>query len=348
MNDVVETKDPTEEAVCAPQPADRSGGWMGRLRKLLGNRTIGLVLVDVVFILVLSRLSKWFLTSENFNVILTNMALESIALAGLTMLLAAGLFDLSVDGVVAMSGVIVGKLLNMKVGVVPAIVAGMGAALLVGLVNGTFINKLRMNPLMTTLATWWISAGIAVGITRAISPYGFPRVFQDIGQLRVFGIRIIVYYAIVIIGFFAVVLAKTRFGYHIYATGGNRRAALLHGINVDRLGIILYMIVAGLAGFVGVVMAARLNAGTPNAVDGMTLRVIAGAVIGGCALGGGRGSIIGGLLGLLLMNMLSNATVLMGISPWWQKGIIGAVLFIAVTVDALRGRRTGGTSIGIL
>jgi len=347
MNDVTEMKDPAEEAVCAPQPAHRHG-WIGRIRKLLSNRTIGLLLVDLAFILLLSRLSKWFLTRENFEVILTNMALESIALAGLTMLLAAGQFDLSVDGVVAMSGVIVGKLLNSHVAVVPAIAAAMGAALLVGLVNGAFINKLRMNPLMTTLATWWMSAGIALGITRAISPYGFPRVFQDIGQLRVFGVKIIVYYAIVIIAFFAIVLAKTRFGYHVYATGGNHRAALLHGINVDRLGITLYVIVAALAGFIGVVMAARLNAGTPNAVDGMALRVIAGAVIGGCALGGGRGSIIGGLLGLLLMNMLSNATTLLGVSPWWQKAIIGSVLFIAVTLDAIRGRRTGGTSIGIL
>jgi len=346
MKDAVEIADPVEEAVCAPQPA-KASGWMGGVGKVLSNRTIGLLVVNVAFILLLSRLSKYFLTGENFTVIINNMALESIALAGLTMVLAAGLFDLSVDGIVDMSGVIVGKLLNLGVGVVPAMAAAMGAALLVGLINGTFINKLRMNPLMTTLATWWITVGIGLGITRAISPFGFPKVFQDIGQIRIFGIKIFVYYAIIILAFFAIMLAKTRFGYHVYAMGGNRRAALLHGINVDRLGIILYVILGGLSGFIGIVMAARLNAGTPNAVDGMALRVIAGATIGGCALGGGRGSIVGGLLGLLLMNMLSNATTLLGVSPWWQKAIIGSVLFIAVTLDAIRGRKTGGVGLGI-
>jgi ribose transport system permease protein len=158
------------------------------------------------------------------------------------------------------------------------------------------------------------------------------------GQERFLGIRIFVWYAIAVVGVLALVLARTKFGRHVYIMGGNPEAGRLFGVRVDKIGIQLYVLMGFLAAFVGVVLAARLDAGSPNAVDGMTMRVIAAAVIGGCALSGGKGNVLAGLLGLLLLNMLTNAATILGISPYWQKSLIGGVLLLALVLDVSGGR----------
>jgi ribose transport system permease protein len=306
--------------------------WLGRFVR---SRIFLLIFVNLAFMAVIGVLKPVFLTRQNLTVVFTNLALETIVMCTVVLLLVGGLFDLSLDGIVAMAGIIAGKLMEGGTHAIPAVAAGMGAGLAVGLINGLAVNKLKVNPLMGTLATWWITLGIAFGITRALSPYGFPEGFQAIGQVRIFGLKIFVYYALVAVIFFSILLNRTRFGWRVFAMGGDRRATRLYGVNTDRLGIILYLLAAGASSFVGIVLAARLNSSTPNAVDGMTLRVIAAAVIGGAGLAGGRGSVIGALLGLLLMSILTNATILFGVSPFWQKGLVGLILFVAVVLDAI-------------
>jgi ribose/xylose/arabinose/galactoside ABC-type transport system permease subunit len=153
------------------------------------------------------------------------------------------------------------------------------------------------------------------------------------------GVDTPVWYLIVLVPIVAWVLAKTRFGYHVYATGGDPEAARLRGVKVDRVVIVCFVAMGVTAGLAGLVYAARLNAATPIAVSGANLRVIAGAVIGGCSLSGGRGSVVGAMLGILFMTMLTNATVVLGINPYWQYTILGGVIFAAVAADALASRR---------
>ena len=169
------------------------------------------------------------------------------------------------------------------------------------------VEKLGLNPLMTTLATWWAASGAALGLTRGSYPYDFPDSFHEFGRGQFVGWLFPIWYALFFIIILAIVLKFQRFGYHIYATGGGREAARRQGVKVDRLGISLFVLVALLSAFVGVVFAARIGTAAPNAVDGFALQIIAAGVIGGASLGGGRGSIIGALLGLLFLQMLTSA-----------------------------------------
>ena len=196
-----------------------------------------------------------------------------------------------------------------------------------------------MNPLMTTLGTWWVSQGIAFGVTQGISSHTFPQAFIDLGYAAPFGITMPIWYAGVLVALAIWVLSKTKFGYHIYATGGNREGARLNGVNVDRITIICFVLVALASALAGIIYAARLNAAVPQTVNGLNLRVIAGAVIGGCSLSGGEGTIVGALLGLFFMTMLTNASIMLNISPYWQMCILGVVVLIAVGADALAKRR---------
>jgi ribose transport system permease protein len=301
------------------------------------RRVIGLLAINAVFILVMAIAKPVFVSWTNLSALLGNIAFESIAMAGLTLLLVAKLFDLSVDGTVSFAGVVAGKLMVAGLNPLFAILAGLATGALAGLTNGILVMKLKINPIVATLSTWWIMTGAAYGLTKSISSYGFPEWFQAIGQARVGGIRIYVIYAIVIVGVLSMILAKTKFGRHIYIMGGNPEAGRLFGVKVEKLGIKLYVIMGVLASLIGIVLAARLDASSPNAVDGMTMRVIAAAVIGGCALSGGKGNILAGFLGLLLLNMLTNASIIFGVSPYWQKSIIGAVLLLALVIDVSNG-----------
>jgi ribose transport system permease protein len=266
------------------------------------------------------------------------MALEVIALSGYTLLLIGGYFDLSVDGIVSLTGITAGLLMVSGVQWGVAVLIAMIFALGIGLFNGFIVAKVKINGLIATLTTWWICVGISMGLTKALSPYGFPEAFQALGQSRLLGFRSVVLYAIVAVVILSIVLHYTKIGSHIYVSGDNRQSAELMGIETTRLGIGMYVLVAGLSGFIGLMVASRLNAASPIAVDGMALRVIAAAVIGGANLSGGKGTIIGGLLGLLLMHILGNAIIQLGVSPYFQKAVIGGVLLLAVLIERINFR----------
>jgi ribose transport system permease protein len=315
-------------------------------RRLLGNRAMIMFLINIAFILIMTQLSPYFLYAgngfANFKVMFVSMAMDTIVLAAMVMLLIGGMFDLSVDGVVNMTGVITGAMLVSGAAIWVAVLAGLAAAIVVGMINGIAVTRLKMNPLMTTLGTWWVSQGLAFGITQGISSHSFPQGFIDIGYSAPLGVSMPIWYAGVLVALAIWVLAKTRFGYHIYATGGNREGARLHGVKVDRVTIISFVLVALASAFAGIVYAARLNAAVPQTVNGLNLRVIAGAVIGGCSLNGGEGSIVGALFGLFFMTMLTNASIMLNISPYWQMCTLGVVVLIAVGADALAKRRLPG------
>lgn len=294
------------------------------------RKILGLVAANIILIIIMWIITPYFFTKSNLVVLVDNIALEAIALSGYTLLLIGGYFDLSIDGIVSLTGVVAGL---MMVGGIPWYIA-VGASLLVsgiiGFVNGFIVVKLGINGLIATLTTWWICIGVSLGLTKALSPYGFPEGFQLIGQTRLLGFRSAVLCAIVVVIILSVVLHWHRIGAHIYASGDNKQSSKMMGIDITRLGIGLYVLVGLLSGFIGLMIASRLNAASPIAVDGMALRVIAAVVIGGGSLSGGKGSIVAGLLGLCIMHILSNSMIQLGISPYWQKSLLGGILLIAV------------------
>jgi ribose transport system permease protein len=331
--------DPSAATAVQQIPALPRYGRRGWASRVFGRRDVIMLLINLAFIAGMAGLSPYFVTLPNFNVMLVGMAMETIVLAAMVMLLVGGMFDLSVDGVVNMSGVLTGALLTRGINMWLAIAAGVASAVIIGLINGFSVTKLKMNPLMTTLGTWWIAQGIAYGITQGISSHTFSPQFIALGMGAPFSLTMPLWYMIVLVPLGIWVLAKTRFGYHVYATGGNREGARLHGVKVDRITIISFVLVALASALAGVVYAARLNAAVPQAVNGLNLRVIAGAVIGGCSLAGGEGNLVGALLGLLFMTMLTNASIILGISPYWQISVLGGVVVVAVAADALAKRR---------
>jgi ribose transport system permease protein len=299
------------------------------------RRIIGLVVINILLIVVLKITTPYFLTTDNIIVLVNNLALEAIALSGYTLLLISGYFDLSVDGIVALTGITAGLLMVGGLAWPIAIIIAMLVAVLVGLLNGFVVVKIGINGLIATLTTWWICVGITLGLTKAIPPYGFSETFQAIGQTTFLGFRSSVLFALIIVSFLSIVLHFHKVGAHIYAVGDSKQSSMMMGIDATGLGIKLYVLVAILAGFIGIMLASRNNAASPMAVDGMVLRVIAAIVIGGGNLSGGKGSIVGGLLGLSIMHILSNAIIQWGISPYWQKALLGSILLVAVLSEQI-------------
>jgi ribose transport system permease protein len=149
-----------------------------------------------------------------------------------------------------------------------------------------------------------------------------------------------VFYALTVIIIGWLVMTRTRFGWHIYATGSDRRGAALNGVNVKRVTLIGYMCTGIAAGFTGIVWGSRLSSAPPNTLGGLELRVIAAAVIGGAALTGGEGSILGAVLGLFFMHMIRSATIQLGLPVYWELMVLGSILFSAVALDAITKRRS--------
>lgn len=303
------------------------------------KRTISLVLINVFFVAILSQVTPYFFTKNNLIIILDNMAIEAILLSAYIILLIGGNFDLSVDGVVSSTGVIAGLLIVNEIQWILAIAIALSFSILVGLVNGYVVIRAGINGLIATLTTWWICVGLTLGITKGLSPYGFPEMFQMFGQARLFNFRILVFYALIIVAVLSIVLHFTKIGAHIYSAGSNKISAELMGIPVNKIGIRSYLLMSFLAGLVGLMLASRMNAASVMAIDGTTLKVIAAAVIGGCSLKGGKGTIINGLLGLLLMSILGNSIIHLGVSPYWQKAVMGSILLLAVLSEKVKGAR---------
>ena len=302
------------------------------------SRNVWLILLSIIMCIIMSILSPYFLTGANLIVIIDNMALEAIVLVGIALLLITGFFDISIDGVVILSGIVAGLIMNAGISWVLACLAGIMVGAGFGLANGILVAKLNINALITTMAMLWISSGMAMGLTKAASPYGFPEAFQVIGQYRIFGIRAFVLYAIPIILLATFMLNRCVQGRHIFAIGGNRQIADLVGIKSARIIINLYVFMGVLASFIGLIMASRLDSASIVAVDGVAFKVMAACVVGGCSLSGGKGTIIGGVLGLVIMSILGNSIVLLGISPHWQKVVVGSVLLSAVLIEKINRR----------
>lgn len=328
-------------AAVAPPQLDMSGRRSFVTRMIFGPREGVLIGLITIMLVVMWFIEPRFLALANLRAILIGSAMEIVLVVGVVFLMVGKMFDLSLDGVINMVGVVAGLLMVAGVPWPVACAAALASGAAIGLINGICTTTLNMNPLMTTLATWWIARGIAFGLTQGISPYGFPESFVALGYSLLAGIPIVYYYALAAAVIGALVMAFTKYGYDTFAVGGNRMAARLRGISTRRVTMTAFLVLALLAGITGLVYAARLNAATPQAAVNVNLRVIAAAVIGGCALAGGRGTVIGGVLGVLFVSLLLSSTLVLGIDGVWQYTILGAVILVAVGADALAAKVRG-------
>ena len=212
-------------------------------------------------------------------------------------------------------------------------------ALAVGLINGILVVRVGIDSLIATLGMQYICKGIVNVVSKGNSYYPFPDSFNALGKGNLLGIPYSVYIAAAVLLVCIYILRKTVFGRSVFALGGNSEAARLAGLNVKKLRMILYCIVALLAGFVGILTAARMGTSSATAGDGMELLIIAGVIIGGASLRGGVGSLWGTLFGVSLMEVLKNALVMLHITAYWQNVLIGTLMIVAVSLDCIRNRK---------
>ena len=247
-----------------------------------------------------------FVSLGNLEAILLGMSLDSLIAIGMTFVIITGGFDLSVGSSFAFGGLVVGLLLQSGWGVFPAIAASVMAGVGIGMFNGIVITKVRVNPFVTTLGSMTIIRGIVLLATQGASITGFPPGFAALGQGKFAGI----FYPVLIMIAFLIVadvlLRKSRFLRQIFYIGGNEEAAKLSGINVDRVRIWMYVITGALSALSGVIAAAKTGSSSPIAGSGAELRIIAAVVVGGASLSGGRGTIFGTFLGLLLTSIITS------------------------------------------
>jgi ribose transport system permease protein len=324
----------SSEAVAPPQPEKAVPSRTFRL-----PREIGILGALGLMVLVLAVFIPQFRDLQNIINITRNFSFVGIVAMGMTLVILTGGIDLSVGSVWGMTAVIVAFLLTHGWPVPLAILVSLLAAAGIGLMNGLCITRLKMSPFVPTLATLSIARSFALIVThgRPISIYGDEyQTFLWLGGGDIFGIpNPFIIFCVTAI-FFWILLSRTVWGRYVYAVGGNERTARLTGLHVDRLKIIVYILSAMVAGTAGLVQYSYLSSVTADLGTGQELAVIAATVIGGANLAGGEGTILGTVIGAIILEVLRNGLLLFGIDPYWQGVFVGAVIILAVSIDYFR------------
>ncbi|MGJ8527585.1 ABC transporter permease [Maritalea sp.] len=292
---------------------------------------IGFLLIFLFFAITLG--DDGFLTQRNLTNIALQTAPTTIMAIGLVFVLAAGEIDLSFGSIVAVSALASAVVLGEQP-LFFGILAGLGVGVAIGFFNGVLVAYLRLPSFLVTLATMGLFAGIARSMTNLRSVPVLNSTFTDIfGSGSLFGVPSLVLWTIgaVTLGHF--VFRETKFGAHVLATGDNPRAAQVSGIKVPRVRLLVMMACGACAGLAGLLYAGRLQSARYTLGESDLMTVIAAVIIGGTALNGGKGTIIGALVGSLMMGMLNNGLILMGLSVSDQMIVRGLIILIAVAIS---------------
>lgn len=298
------------------------------------------LLALIVLCIVATLLSDRFLSPININNVLMQGAVMTVIAIGMTYVIVAGGFDLSVGSVAALSGCVAAAVM-LEAGILLGVATGIAVGAGVGLVNGLVVTRLDVNPFIATLATMVLFRGVTLLFTDGrpiVGEEGLPRLFLDFGVERLFGVPYLVLLPILLFVVFHWMLHRTAYGVRIFATGGNTEAAYLAGVAVGRVRTSAYVWCGTLAGVGGVMLASRVQSGQPTAGYFYELTAIAAVVLGGASLYGGEGKLYKSVIGVFIMIVLANALNLAGVHSYWQQVAIGAVLIAAAAADRLRRR----------
>ncbi len=309
--------------------------------KVFGNlwQNSSMIVVYIVMFLLCAMFVPYFLTTTNMNGLLLSVTTIGMVAATMLFVLGAGDVDLSVGSTVAFAGVLTAKLLNVTGNVFLSVLGGVLAGALVGLVNGVFIAKFGLNPLITTLATLQIVRGLGLIVSNAVAIGITIPAFFKIGNNVIWGIPVPILLTVVIMAIFGVLLNNTAYGRNVLAIGGNKEAARLSGVNVNWTKIVIFTLQGFVAGFGGVILASRMTSGQPNSSIGFELDVISACVLGGVSLSGGVGTMSGVIVGVLIMGTVQDVLNLWNVPTFYQYLVRGTILLIAILLDQLKQRK---------
>ena len=292
---------------------------------------IALVLISIV----LTFLSPDFLTLNNILNVMRQVSINALIAFGMTFVILTGGIDLSVGSILALSSVLIAGWITAGMDPVLATLLGIGVGGVMGLINGVVIYQGRVAPFIATLATMTIFRGLALVVTDGRPVTGLHSDFFSMlgGGYVASLVPVPVIWMLVAFAVLWFVLRKTTFGRHVYAIGGNEEASLISGVRVSQIKPAVYALSGALSAMAGVILTSRLNSAQPNAGSGYELDAIAAVVLGGTSLAGGRGWIVGTLIGALLIGVLNNGLNLLGVSSFYQQVIKGAVILLSVLLD---------------
>lgn len=336
-----------DDSTRAPQPNGPSPEMVGTtksglLRRFSSIRELTILAVILLLGILLSIASPTFLTPDNLITTVLGVAMMGIISVGMTVALVSGGFDLSVGSVMSMAGVIAGSLILNGMNAWLAGAIALLASFLSGQITGTFIGRVRINPFIMTLGMQGVVQGVAFVMTQGapLSVTGLPNTFLYLGQGSLLGLPVLIWILIIVIVIGDFLMRRAVVARKVYYIGSNESAAFLSGVNVPSAKTWIYTVTALLSGLAGILTLSRFSVATPTAGVGMELQAIAACVIGGASLTGGEGTVLGALLGSLLVGLVNDALVLLNVSVYWQSLVTGLVLIGAVTLDVLTHRKT--------
>jgi len=291
----------------------------------------------IIFSIIIAMMNDRFMTFSNIMNILRQTSINSIIAAGMTFVILTGGIDLSVGSTLAFSGAIAATFIGMGMHPVVAVLAALALGATIGMLNGVVISKGKLQPFIVTLATMTIFRGATLVFTdgKPIST-GYEAnadLYSQIGNGYVGAIPIPIIIMVFVFALGYYVLTQTTIGRYVYALGGNEEATKLSGVSTDKIKIFAYGVSGFFAALAGIIITARLSSAQPTAGQGYELDAIAAVVLGGTSLAGGLGSIMGTVVGALIIGILNNALNLMNVSSYYQLLVKGIVILVAVLID---------------
>lgn len=303
------------------------------------NNTIILFIMLTIMVLFFSSMSKSFHSYLNLSTMLANLSFIGIIAAPLTLVMITGGLDISVGGVIGLTSCLVAWLYNAGVNIYLVILIGVLVGGIVGTTNGFFVTRVGINPIITTLGTMAITRGLGFVITGGRSILIMEQVVGFIGRGMVWKIPFPVILMAIVYGIFHFLLRCSKFGRHVYAVGGNAAAAYSSGIKVKKVTFITYLLCGFMAALGGLILTSLTAVGMPQHGMGLELNIISAVILGGTALGGGRGQIVGTLIGALIISVLYNGLVMIGLLYYFVRIAQGTVLILVVAAYEIRVRR---------
>jgi rhamnose transport system permease protein len=321
----------------------------GKARQTERFRELGLVIFIVIICVIIQFRNREFLTTLNIRNMLTNTAILSILSVGMMMVLITGGIDLSIGAVMAFAGMVTALTVRGNLILSPAflIFEGTIAGALIGAVTGFFIAKFSILPIIASLGMMNIVRGLTYVVSKGawVSAYQMPASFKNIATSSFMGINTLVFIALVIYLIFYYFINHTRTGRRIYAVGSNPEAAEVIGLPKRRIIWMVYVLMGALAGLAGVLWVSKFASAQGDTAVGYEMNVIASCVLGGVSVSGGRGKVLGLLLGVILFGILANALPLINVSPFWQQAIQGFVILSAIITNVLIKRNNDRSTL---
>jgi ribose transport system permease protein len=313
------------------------------LYQLRHVREVNVLVAMLIVGALISLYTPYFLTTNNLMGVFRAFSLTAIMSIGMVMVIVTGGIDLSVGSAMGLASLVTALCFDAGYSTGISIGAGVAVGIVFGLTNGLLITAIGLPPFIATLGTLSIGRGMMYMVTHGVpvTPET-PDTFSLLGQGYVGPVPVPVVIMLILMVLFALVMKRTRFGRHVYATGGNEQAARLSGVKTNRVKLAVYMLSSTIASLAGIIGFSRYLTAEPASGFGSELDVIAAAAIGGASLAGGIGSVTGAVIGAALVGVIANGVVLLNINTYAQQAITGGVILIAVSLDVLRNKLTGG------